>query len=100
MRGFVLGAVTRIHIAKEGDRRRWELFDATYGAGVTAAIYDAGRSTAPAIINNARAGERTVPGYLRELGRGVSVNSHDTVQPNRRVSANVATTARRVGLSV
>jgi hypothetical protein len=44
MRSFVLRGQTRIHMAKESDQRRRAISDAICAAGVTATIYDAGRS--------------------------------------------------------
>lgn len=43
MRGFVLRGQSRIHMAKESDRRRRQISAAICDAGVTATVYDAGQ---------------------------------------------------------
>lgn len=42
MRGLILRGQSRIHMAKESDRRRQQIIDTIHAADITATVYDAG----------------------------------------------------------
>lgn len=70
MKGFVLRGQTRIHLAKESNSRRGAIVDAICDAGVTATVYDAGRTYTSqlaaraaclqAIVNDVKASDQTL----------------------------------------